>query len=112
MMTPETPSSDQAIVVIEKRNTEGRQRPYVVLRALAKVYTIFAPIIAVLMFSFAVRIWFVEESVETWERVLISLEFTVKAIVAFIVLRGAAQMIYLVFDIARGINELREERQG
>jgi hypothetical protein len=32
-------------------------------------------------------------------------------VVAFIVMRGAAQMIYLVFDIARGVNQLCEERQ-
>jgi len=110
-MTPETPSSEQAVVVIEKRSTEGRQRPYNVLRALAKVYTIFAPLMAAVLAYNAVIIWF-EEGLEVKIKVMGSLELTIKAVVAFIVLRGAAQLIYLVFDIARGISQLCEERQG
>ncbi len=109
-MTPETPSTEQAVIVIEKRNTEGRQRPYKVLRALARVYTIFAPIFAVLLFSNAVKAWFIEETL--MDKTLVSLEFTVKAVVAFIVLRGAAQLIYLVFDIARGVNKMSGEGEG
>jgi hypothetical protein len=33
-MTPEMSSADQAVVVVEKRNPEGRKRPYQVLRAI------------------------------------------------------------------------------
>jgi len=107
-MTPETPSVEQAVVVIEKRNTEGRQRPYQVLRAMAKVYTLFAPIMAVIMLYNAAAAWFIEETL--LDKAMVSLEFSVKAVVAFIILRGAAQMIYLVFDIARGVAQLCEER--
>ena len=107
-MTPETPSVEQAVVVIEKRNTEGRQRPYKVLRAMARVYTLFAPIMAAIMLYNAVAAWFIEEAL--LDKAMVSLEFSVKAVVAFIILRGAAQMIYLVFDIARGVTQLCEER--
>jgi hypothetical protein len=103
-MAPETPSSDQAVVVIEKRNTEGRQRPYVVLRALAKVYTVVAPLFAAVLLYNSVLAWFIEETL--FARAMTSLEYAVKAVVAFIVLRGAAQLIYLVFDIARGVDQL------
>jgi hypothetical protein len=104
MMTPETPSSEQAVVVIEKRSTEGRQRPYNVLRALAKVYTIFAPIFALILLYNSVVAWFIEETL--FARAMTSLEYAVKAVVAFIILRGGAQLIYLVFDIARGVEQL------
>ena len=107
-MTPETPPVEQAVVVIEKRNTEGRQRPYQVLRAMARVYTLFAPIMAAIMLYNAVAAWFIEEAL--LDKAMVSLEFSVKAVVAFIILRGAAQMIYLVFDIARGVAQLCEER--
>lgn len=109
-MTPEMPSADQAVVVAEKRNPEGRKRPYQVLRAMAKVYTIFAPLMAAVMFYNAVAAWFIEETLLA--KAMTSLEFSVKAVVAFIVLRGAAQMIYLVFDIARGMAHLCQERQS
>ena len=109
-MTSETPSVEQAVVVIEKRNTEGRQRPYNVLRALARVYTIFAPLMAAILLYNAVAAWFIEETL--FAKAMTSLEYGVKAVVAFIILRGAAQMIYLVFDIARGVSQLTEERQG
>jgi hypothetical protein len=109
-MTPEMPSAEQAVVVIEKRNTEGRQRPYKVLRAMARVYTIFAPLMAAVLFYNAVAAWFIEETLLA--KFMTSLEFSVKAAVAFIILRGAAQMIYLVFDIARGISQLCKEQEG
>jgi len=109
-MTPEMPSADQAVVVLENRNAEGRKRPYQVLRAMAKVYTIFAPIMAAIMAYNAVAAWFIEEAL--LDKVMVSLEFFVKAVVAFIVLRGAAQMIYLVFDIARGVAQLCEGKEG
>ena len=109
-MTSETPSVEQAVVVIEKRNTEGRQRPYNVLRALAKVYTLFAPLMAAILLYNAVLAWFIEETLLA--KAMTSLEYGVKAVVAFIILRGAAQLIYLVFDIARGVNKMSGESEG
>jgi hypothetical protein len=109
-MPDETSSADHAVVVMENRNPEGRKRPYQVLRAMAKVYTIFAPLMAAILLYNAVAAWFIEETL--FAKAMTSLEFSVKAVVAFIVLRGAAQMIYLVFDIARGVAQLCEERQS
>jgi len=109
-MTPEMPSADHAVVVMENRNPEGRKRPYQVLRAMAKVYTIFAPLMAAVLLYNAIAAWFIEETL--FAKAMASLEFSVKAVVAFIVLRGAAQMIYLVFDIARGVAQLCEGRQS
>jgi hypothetical protein len=109
-MPDETSSADHAVVVMENRNPEGRKRPYQVLRAMAKVYTIFAPLMAAILLYNAVAAWFIEETL--FAKAMTSLEFSVKAVVAFIVLRGAAQMIYLVFDIARGMAQLCEERQS
>lgn len=109
-MTPEMPSADRAPVVVENRNPEGRKRPYQVLRAMAKVYTVFAPLMAAVLFYNAVAAWFIEETL--FAKAMTSLEFSVKAVVAFIILRGAAQMIYLVFDIARGVAQLCGERQS
>ena len=106
-MTSETPSAEQAVVVIEKRNTEGRQRPYKVLRVLAKVYTFVAPLLAAAMLYNAGRAWLVEE--EMMAKIGVSLWFVVQAAMIFLVMRGMAQMIYLVFDIARGINKLTGE---
>jgi hypothetical protein len=109
-MTSDAASSEQAVIVVEKRNPEGRKRPYKVLRALAKVYTVFAPIFAAVMAYNAVAAWFIEETLS--QKALASVEFAVKAVVVFIMLRGAAQLIYLVFDIARGIKQLCGERQA
>jgi len=109
-MNQETPSAEQAVVVIEKRNTEGRQRPYKVLRALARVYTVFAPLMAAVMAYNAVAAWFIEETF--FVKAMTSLEFSIKAVVAFIILRGGAQLIYLVFDIARGMEQLCKEQEG
>ena len=106
-MTSEMPSAEQAVVVIEKRNTEGRQRPYKVLRVLAKVYTVVAPLLAAAMLYNAGRAWLVEE--EMMAKIGVSLWFLVQAAMIFLVMRGMAQMIYLVFDIARGINKLTGE---
>ena len=44
--TAQTPGADSPSSGMEKRTAEGRQRPYKVLRALAKIYTIFAPLLA------------------------------------------------------------------
>jgi hypothetical protein len=106
----DTPSTEQAVVVMEKRNPEGRQRPYNVLRALARVYTIFAPLFALILLYNSVAAWFIEETL--FAKAMTSLEYAVKAVVAFIILRGAAQMIYLVFDIARGVQQLCREQEG
>lgn len=109
-MTPEMPSADQAVVVVEKRNPAGRKRPYQVLRALAKVYTIVAPLLAAVMVFNAGRAWFVEEELMT--KVGMSLMFLVQAAMIFLSMKGAAQLIYLVFDIARGINKMSGEDEG
>ena len=109
-MTPEMPSADQAMVVVESRNPEGRKRPYQVLRALAKVYTIVAPLLAAAMLYNAGRAWFVEE--EMMAKVGVSLWFIVQAAMIYLVMKGMAQMIYLVFDIARGVAQLCEGKEG
>jgi len=106
-MASDASSPEQAVVVLEKRNPEGRLRPYKVLRALAKVYTVAAPLFALVMAYNAVAAWFIEEAL--LDKAMVSLEFAVKAVVAFIILRGASQLIYLVFDIARGVNKLSGE---
>ena len=109
-MASEMSNPEQAVIVSEKRNPEGRKRPYKVLRALAKVYTVFAPIFAAILLYNAVAAWFIEE--ELAQKVIVSAEFAVKGVVAFIILRGAAQMIYLVFDIARGVNKMSGESES
>ncbi|OGW64674.1 MAG: hypothetical protein A3H49_12950 [Nitrospirae bacterium RIFCSPLOWO2_02_FULL_62_14] len=109
-MNQETPSAEQAVVAIEKRNTEGRQRPYKVLRVLAKVYTIVAPLLAAVMVYNAGVAWYIEE--EMMDKVRMSLWFLVQAAMIFLLMKGAAQMIYLVFDIARGVNKLSGEGEN
>jgi len=54
--------------------------------------------------------WYIEE--ETMDKVKVSLWFLVQAAMIFLVLKGMAQMIYLVFDIARGVNKLSGEGEG
>ena len=109
-MTPEMPSADQTGGSLENRNPEGRKRPYQVLRVLAKIYTIAAPLLAAAMLYNAGRAWFVEE--EMMAKVGVSLWFIVQAAMVFLVMKGMAQMIYLVFDIARGVAQLCERIEG
>jgi len=104
-MTEETSSAGTELAGVEKRGTEGRQRPYKVLRTLAKVYTIFAPLLAAVMVYNAGVAWYIEE--EMMDKVRMSLWFLAQAAMAFLTLKGMAQMIYLVFDIARGVNNER-----
>lgn len=109
-MTEETSSASTELAGAEKRGMEGRQRPYKVLRTLAKVYTIVAPLLAAAMLYNAGRAWFVEE--EMMAKVGMSLWFLVQAAMIFLVMKGMAQMIYLVFDIARGVNKMSGEGEG
>ena len=109
-MTEETASAGTELTGVEKRNTEGRQRPYKVLRTLAKVYTIVAPLLAAVMVYNAGVAWFVEE--EMMDRIRMSLWFLVQAALIFLIMKGMAQMIYLVFDIARGVNKLSGEGEN
>src|SRR3990167_115248 len=85
-MNQETPSAEQAVVAIEKRNTEGRQRPYKVLRVLAKVYTIVAPLLAAVMVYNAGVAWYIEE--EMMDKVRMSLWFLVQAAMIFLLMKG------------------------
>ena len=103
-MTEQTSPAGAELAGVEKRSTEGRQRPYKVLRALAKVYTVFAPLLAAVMVYNAGVAWFIEE--EMMDRVKMSLWFLVQAAMIFLIMKGMAQMIYLVFDIARGVNKM------
>jgi len=109
-MAEEIASAGTAPAGVEKRSTEGRQRPYKVLRALAKVYTIFAPLLAAVMVYNAGVAWWIEE--EMVDRIRMSLWFLAQAAMIFLLMRGAAQMIYLVFDIARGVNKLAGEGEN
>ncbi len=109
-MTEKTSSAGTELAGAEKRSTEGRQRPYQVLRVLAKVYTIVAPLLAAAMLYNAGRAWFVEE--EMMAKVGVSLWFLVQAAMIYLVMRGMAQMIYLVFDIARGVNKMSGEGEN
>lgn len=109
-MTTETPSTERSLVVLEKRSTEGRQRPYKVLRVLAKVYNLVAPLLAALMVYNAGVAWFIEE--EMMDKVRMSLWFLVQAAMIFLLMKGAGQMIYLVFDIARGVNKMSGEDEN
>jgi len=109
-MTEETSLAGTEPVGAEKRSTEGRQRPYKVLRVLAKVYTIFAPLLAAVMVYNAGVAWFLEE--EIMDKVRMSLWFLVQATMIFLIMKGAAQMIYLVFDIARGVNKMSGEDEN
>lgn len=109
-MTEETLPAGTAPASGEKRSAEGRQRPYKVLRALAKIYTIVAPLLAALMLYNAGVAWFIEE--EMVDKIKMSLWFLVQGAMIFLVMKGMAQMIYLVFDIARGINKLTGEGEN
>jgi hypothetical protein len=46
------------------------------------------------------------------DKVRMSLWFLVQAAMIFLLMKGAAQMIYLVFDIARGVNKLSGEGEN
>ena len=109
-MTEETASAGTELAGVNKRSMEGRQRPYKVLRVLAKVYTIFAPLLAAVMVYNAGVAWFVEE--EMMDKVRMSLWFLTQAAMIFLIMKGMAQMIYLVFDIARGVNKMSGESEG
>jgi len=104
-MTQETSSAGTELTGADKRGTEGRQRPYKVLRTLAKVYTIAAPLLAAAMVYNAGRAWWAND--DMMDKISMSLWFLAQAAMAFLTLKGMAQMIYLVFDIARGVNNER-----
>lgn len=101
-MTEETSTAGTELAVSEKRSTEGRQRPYKVLRTLAKVYTIVAPLLAAAMVYNAGLAWWAND--EMADKISMSLWFLAQGAMAFLTLKGMAQLIYLVFDIARGVN--------
>ena len=91
----------------EKRKPGGRERPYLELRVVAKVYSILAPIVGgVLLFIGVFVLWFTEEPL--FRRLLTGVLTIVGAAAYYFILKAASQVIYILFDIARYARETKE----
>jgi len=92
---------------INKRRADGRQRPYTALRVLAKVYSILAPVILVIMILVCLAGLTREAPIA--EKVGSSIGILVAGSIYYLVMKAISQAIYLLFDIARNTSRTAEE---
>lgn len=89
---------------LNKRSPDGRKRPYLALRALAKVYTILAPVILVIMILVALGSFAREAPLA--EKLGSSIGFLVSGGIYYLVMKAMSQAIYLLFDIAQNTSRI------
>lgn len=91
----------------ERRRPGGRQRPYIELRIMAKVYAVLAPLggAAVL---FAGVFSLLGQPLPFYLQLLGMVLVVIGAFVYYIILKAGAQFIYILFDIAASASRIRE----
>ena len=94
---------------LNKRSPDGRKRPYLALRALAKVYTILAPVVLVIMILVALGSFAREAPLA--EKLGSSIGFLVSGGIYYLVMKAMSQAIYLLFDIAQNTSPIGEGGQ-
>lgn len=94
---------------IDKRRPDGRKRPYLALRVLAKVYSILAPVILAIMILVGLASLIREAPLA--EKVSSSIAILVAGSIYYLVMKAISQAIYLLFDIARNTGRSAEEGQ-
>lgn len=91
---------------IDKRRPDGRKRPYLALRVLAKVYSILAPVILVIMIL--VCLAGLTREAPLVEKLGSSIGILVAGSIYYLVMTAMSQAIYLLFDIARNTSRIAE----
>ena len=91
----------------ERRKTGGREKPYRELRAVAKIYSILAPLGgAVIFFIGAFSMW--ANPGPPYAKALGATLLLVMALITYLILKTYSQSIYILFDIAGGIKRAQE----
>lgn len=91
---------------LDKRRPDGRKRPYLALRVLAKVYSILAPVILVIMIL--VGLVGLTREAPLAEKLASSIGILVAGSIYYLVMKAISQAIYLLFDIARNTSRIAE----
>ena len=90
----------------DRRSTAGRQRPYQALRSLAKLYTVLAPLVLIIMVL--VSLAAMTREVPLAQRVSASVGLFIMGGFYYLLMQSMAQAIYLLFDISGDVNRLTE----
>lgn len=90
----------------DRRNLGGRQRPYRALRLLAKLYSIFAPVVLIVMVL--VGLVGLIRDAPVAEKVGSSAGLFLLGGLYYLLMTALADAIYILFDIARDTRQLRE----
>jgi hypothetical protein len=89
---------------IERRRPDGRALPYRALRTLAKLYTVAAPLVLGVMVLIGIIAF--NEDAPTPVKVGMALGLGLLGLLYYLMMTAVAQAIYLMFDVARGVNQL------
>jgi hypothetical protein len=94
-------------MVEERRKTGLRERPYVELRTMAKVYAVMAPVgAAAILFAMGFSLYARVQTIHTM--VLGGIIVLLLALVYYLIMKAASQSIYILFDIAGNASRVRE----
>jgi hypothetical protein len=88
-----------------QRRSDGRERPYRALRTLAKLYIVLAPLVLVSMTLIGVVA--LANDAPLSAKLGSGLGACLVGAVYFIIMRSIAQAIYLLFDVANNVSEIR-----
>ena len=90
----------------EKRRPGGRDRPYQVLRVVAKLYAILAPFVLVGMIL--VGLAGLMRAVPFTEKVGSALGLILLAGLYYLLMRAISEAIYILFDVAKNVHRIRQ----
>jgi len=91
---------------LNHRRTDGRQLPYRILRVLARVYLVLAPLILGTMLLIGLILLMVDGPVPT--RVGTFVGMSLIGGMYYLLMKSASQAIYLMFDVASSTSLIRE----
>lgn len=94
-------------MVEERRRAGRRERPYIELRTMAKVYAVMAPVGgAAILFAMGFSLYARVQTIHTM--VLGAVMVLLLAFVYYLIMKAASQCIYILFDIAGSARRVRE----
>jgi len=95
---------ESRVGVSDQRRTEGRKRPYEVLRSLAKIYTVLAPLVLIIMVLMGLGN--LAGSAPLPAKISASVGLLIMGGVYYLLMQSVAQAIYLLFDISGDVSRL------
>ena len=90
---------------LNRRRSDGRERPYRALRAVAKLYTVLAPLVLASMIL--IGIVALANEAPLGAKIGSGIGVCLVGVVYYLIMKSMAQAIYLMFDMASNVSEIR-----